>query len=80
VVERELVGKADGLDAGNIADAADHFFKDGGAFCAVPVVVELDAEGCGVGGLEPEVDVEDLEEAAEKQAGADEQDAGEGDL
>jgi hypothetical protein len=80
MVKRELVGKTDGLDARNIANAAEHFFEDAGAFCTVPAVVEVDAEGCGVGGLEAEVDVEDVEKAAEKQAGADEQDTGEGNL
>ena len=40
----------------------------------------LALEGCGVCGLESEIDVEHLEEATEKQAGADEQHAGEGDL
>ena len=33
-----------------------------------------------MGWLEAEVDVEDAEEAAQEQAGADEEDAGEGDL
>ena len=54
---------------------------EGGDFGSVSSrsgVVECD--GGGAGGLEAEVDVEDAEEAAQEQARADEEDAGEGDL
>ena len=43
-------------------------------------VVEVEPDGGGAGRFEAEVDVEDAEEAAQEQTGADEQDAGEGDL
>ena len=85
VLERESVGDADLLDSGNGSDAADDFLKSGAALIAaagvvvvVYDVVRLDG-GC-VGGLEAEVDVHDLEEAAQQQASADEKDAGEGDF
>ena len=40
----------------------------------------VEEDGGGAGWLEAEVDVEDAEEAAQEQAGADEEDAGEGDF
>ena len=44
------------------------------------VVVVVDFDGGGALGLEAEVDVEDVEEAAQQQAGADEQHAGQSDF
>ena len=41
---------------------------------------QVDLHGGGVAGLKAEVDIEDAKEAAQQQAGADEEDAGQGDL
>ena len=66
---------------GNARDACDHVLEDRGALGIIAAaVVEVDFDGGGVGGLEAEVDVEDAQEAAQEQAGADEQDAGECDF
>ena len=70
------------FDAGQRADAGDHVLKIGGAFVGIAavVVVEVDFDGWRRRGLEAEIDVEDAQEAAHEQAGADEQHAGERDF
>ena len=78
--EGQIVGDAGVFDAGQRGDSADHILEDGGAFCIAAAVVEVELDGGGVCGLEAEVDVEDAQEAAHEQAGADEQHAGERDF
>ena len=75
----ERVGDACGLDAGDGLDAVEDLAVDGSALGCAPIV-EVEPHGGGVGGFEAQVDVEDAEKAAQEQAGADEEDAGEGDL
>jgi hypothetical protein len=77
----EGVGDGGGLDAGDLLDAVEDLAVEGGDFgCGVDAAGVVEEDGGGAGGLEAQVDVEDAEEAAQKQAGGDEKDAGEGDL
>ncbi len=79
----ERVGDGGGLDAGDLLDAVDDLAVEGGVFGgggSTETAWDVEEHGGGAGGLEAEIDVEDAEEAAEEQAGADEEDAGEGDL
>src|SRR5579862_1203478 len=83
--EREIVGHAGGFDAGEGADASEDLLENYAAldlagFVGGSAVVVIDFDGCGVLGLKAEVHIEDVEEAAEEQAGADEQHAGQGDF
>ena len=79
-IEREHVGDASGFDAGNRFYIANNFLKRGTDFFALGTGVVLDVDDGGVAGLETEIDIEDAEEAAKKQAGANEENAGEGDF
>jgi hypothetical protein len=74
-VKGEHVGHAGGLDAGQGADALQDFLEDGTTARDVIAIVEFDLEGGDVGGLEAEIDIEQADEAAREEAGADEQDA-----
>ncbi len=86
--ERKIVGNADAFDAGDGADAGEDLLEDCGAFLRGEVasfvpwdaVVVCDFDGGSALRLETEVDIEDVEEAAQEQTGADEQHAGECDL
>ena len=77
----EGVGDGSGLDAGDLLDAVEDLAVEGSDFgCGVDAAGVVEEDGGGAGGLEAEVDVEHAEEAAQEQAGGDEENAGESDL
>ena len=86
--EGQIVGNACSLDAGDGADACDHFLEDDTAllsgqrtiFISRHGVVVINFDGGRVFGLEAKIDAEDAEKAAQQQAGANEQHTGQGDL
>ena len=88
LAEGQVVGETGSFDAGNGADACDHFLEDGAAllsaqrtvFISRHAVVVFHLHCGGALGLEAEIDIEDVEKAAQQQARADQQHTGQRDL
>src|SRR5262249_42152938 len=76
----KVVGYACGFNAGNLRSAAHDFLPDGGTLCRIAPVVIIHADGSGAAGFKAKVDVENVQEAAQQQAGANQQHACQGDL
>ena len=86
LAEGQVVGDAGSLDAGNGSRRArgsagrSRCVSGAGRPSCGSAVVVVDLDGGGVFGLEAEIDIEDMEEAAQQQARADQQHAGESNL
>jgi hypothetical protein len=80
--ERELGAEAGGDDSGELADAVECVREeaDAGGVGIETASRGLDLHGEDVGGVEAGVDGEEMLHAAEKKAGADEEDCGERDF